>query len=221
MPSFEQARKMMVDGQVRPNDVTDLRILEAFGSVPREVFTGAAARELAYLDLDLRVSERAAEPRYLLKPMTLAKLIEAADIGPTDRVLDVGCTTGYSSAILTQLASKVVALESDASLARMAQANLAAVGAANARVVSGEFKEGAREDAPFDVILLNGSVDSTPDLLAAQLAPDGRLLCVVRHGAIGKAMLFRHSAGGMSGIPIFDAAAPLLPGFSKEVAFAF
>ena len=130
MSDFIAARRMMVDGQVRTSDVTDPRLISAMLAIPRERFVSDAKAGLAYLDLDLPVND-AAEPgreRRLLKPMVLAKLIHAAEIGEADHVLDVGCATGYSSAVLGRLARSVVALEQDPKLARLAQENLSMVG---------------------------------------------------------------------------------------------
>src|SRR2546423_11410594 len=133
MVDYAQARQAMVDRQVRPHDVTDLRIIAALLEVPRERFFPPARRALAYLDAQVPV----VGARALLKPMVFAKLVQAAAIGAQDRVLDVGCATGYSSAVLAKLAAGVIALEEDAALARMASETLAELGAANVSVVSG------------------------------------------------------------------------------------
>ena len=139
MADYAQARRVMVDRQVRPADVTDLRIIAALLDVPREMFVPAARRAVAYLDLDVPVSESG---RALLKPMVFAKLLQAAGIGETDRVLDVGCATGYSAAVLAKLAGHVVALEEDAAMAREASATLAQAGAGNIAVASGPLAAG-------------------------------------------------------------------------------
>lgn len=220
MDRFAQARRMMVDGQVRPSDITDSRVIDAFLAVPREQFVDADRADLAYLDLDLAVG-RTGEPRHLLKPMTLAKLIQAASIQPSDTVLDVGCTTGYSSAILAQLAGQVVALEESPALAETAKANLAAFRAANVTVRTGPLARGSAGDGPFDAILINGSVDFVPPELAAQLRQGGRLVCVMRSGPGGKATLYLSDGHAISGRPIFDCTAPFLPSFGKDAVFAF
>src|SRR5262245_21857235 len=161
MLDFAAARRMMVDGQVRTSDVTDLRLIAAMLSVPRERFVPAGKADLAYLDLDLPVletSERAGQ-LCLPKPMVLAKRIAAAEVGEADHVLDVGCTPGYSSAVLGQLARSVVALEQDPSLVRLAGDDLAAVGAHNVTVQTGPLVQGWPTGAPYDVILLNGAAE--------------------------------------------------------------
>jgi protein-L-isoaspartate(D-aspartate) O-methyltransferase len=223
MIDFSAARRMMVDGQIRTSDVTDLRIISAMLEVPRERFVPQAEAALAYLDLDLPCLEaRPGEPvRRLLKPMVLAKMIQAVAVKSADRVLDVGCATGYSSAVLARLARAVVALEEDAGLARSAQANLAAVGAQNVTVVSGPLARGWPGEAPYEVILVNGTAEIMPRELSGQLADGGRMVAVVGRAPSARAMLYRSVSGDVSGRPIFDAAAPLLPGFAEPPAFVF
>src|SRR5262249_33037967 len=157
--------------------------------------------------------------RRLLKPMVLAKMVQAAAVKESDRVLDVGCATGYSSALLARLARSVVALEEDASLSRRAQENLG--GASNVRVVTGPLTQGWPANAPYDVILVNGAVELVPPALSSQLGSGGRLVAVVGRAPTGRAMVYRSVAGALSGWPVFDAAAPLLPGFSVPPAFVF
>jgi protein-L-isoaspartate(D-aspartate) O-methyltransferase len=223
MLDFAAARRMMVDCQVRTSDVTDLRLIAVMGELPRERFLPDPKAALAYLDLDVPVTEAkdGAPERRLLKPMVLAKLIQAAAIRGTDHVLDVGCTTGYASAVLEQLGYSVVALEQDPSLARLAEANLRAVGAVNATVVVGPLAEGWAAGGPYDVILLNGATEVAPKALLRQLKDGGRLVGVLGRTPAAKAMLYRAFGEDFSGRPIFDATAPLLPGFAQPVTFAF
>ena len=223
MMDFAAARRMMVDGQVRTSDVTDLRIVAAMLELPRERFVPETNAGLAYLDLDVPAVRAAPgeATRRLLKPMVLAKMVQAAAIKAGDHVLDVGCTTGYSSALLARLAHDVVALEEDAGLAKLAGENLKAVGVSNATVVSGPLAEGYQSAAPYDVIFMNGASEIVPQKLCAQLKDGGRLLVVHGRAPNGKATVYRSVAGDISGWPIFDAAAPLLPGFAKPPAFVF
>jgi protein-L-isoaspartate(D-aspartate) O-methyltransferase len=223
MTDFPAARRMMVDGQVRTSDVTDLRLIAAMQDVPRERFVPDGKADLAYLDLDIAVTQanEGAPARCLLKPMVLAKLIQAAEIGEADHVLDVGCATGYSSAVLARLARSVVALEQEPALVRLAEALLPALGVRNVAVVEGALVDGWPKLAPYDVILLNGTVDAAPKTLLRQLKDGGRLVGVVGRYPSGKAMLFRSIGGEVSGRPIFDAGAPLLPGFAQTPAFVF
>ncbi len=210
-------RRMMVDGQVRTADVTNLDLVNAMLDVPRELFVPKDVADRAYLDSDIPVGEG----RMLLKPMVLAKLIQAGQIESTDRVLDVACGTGYSSAILARLAGSVVALEQDGDLAAAAKRALAAAGAQGVTVVTGPLTAGWPAGGPYDFILLNGATEVTPESYAAQLKPEGRLACIFKRGPAGKAMLYRLSEGHLVGRPIFEAAAPLLPGFAAPPAFVF
>lgn len=223
MASFENARRMMVDGQVRTNDVTDPHIIAAMSELPRERFVPAGKTDLAYLDLDLPVTEPrpGAAPRCLLKPMVLAKLLQAAEIKASDQLLDVGCATGYSSAVLAHIAASVVAVEDNPELARTAGANLTGLGITTVTVRTAELPVGAPADGPYDAILVNGCVEIEPDALCAQLKEGGRLVCVLRGTGAAKAMLYRSTNGVVSGRPIFDAAAPVLPGFVRPPAFVF
>jgi protein-L-isoaspartate(D-aspartate) O-methyltransferase len=172
---------------------------------------------LAYLDLDAPANDSGS--RRLLKPMVLAKLLYAADIGGTDRVLDVGCASGYSSAILGRLGADVVALEEDAALA--GRASTALRGQKNVTVVTGPLVAGWPASAPYDVIVVNGACDVAPAALCDQLADRGRLVCIVGSGPAGKATLFRRDGNDIGSRRIFDAAAPLLPGFARAPAFSF
>lgn len=211
------ARRTMVDRQIRTADVHNPELLAAMLDVPRERFVAPALAELAYVDGDIEIGLG----RALLKPMVLAKLIEAAQLRPTDHVLDVGCATGYSSAVLARLAGSVVALEEDAGFAGAAKKALAAVGAANVVVATGPLTEGWPAAAPYDFILLNGATEITPEALGRQLKPNGRLACVFGRAPAAKAMMFRLTEGRLLGRPIFDAAAALMPGFAAPPAFAF
>ena len=220
MADFAQARRMMVDGQIRTNDVTELNVLAAFDEVQRERFVPERWQPIAYLDRDVPVQESGA--RCLLKPMVLAKLIQTAVVGEGDRVLDVGCATGYSAAILSKLGRSVVALEEDAALAESAARTLGSVGSGNVRVVTGKLADGWPREAPYHVILLNGSTEVAPQSLLDQLSPDGgRLVTVVGRAPIGRGTVYRRSGTHVSSHPEFDAVAPLLPGFSKPPAFVF
>lgn len=222
MIDFPKARRMMVDGQVRPNDVTDLRIIAAMLELPRERFVPPAKIDLAYLDLDLPLSQATGgAARRMLKPMLLAKLIHAAQVRESDTVLDVGCTTGYGAAVLARLAHSVVALEEEQALADRARALLADVGTQNVSVVSGPLTAGWAPHAPYDVILLEGATEVEPRTLFPQLREGGRLLCVKGGSAAGKAMIYRRAGGDVSGWPLFDANAAVLPGFAATPAFVF
>ncbi len=214
MTDFAAARRHMVDGQVRTADVTDRRIISAMEQVAREQFVPPAAASLAYLDIDLDVGGRR-----LLKPMVLAKLIQAAEIAPDDSVLVVGCATGYTAAVLASLAGHVTALEQDIALLSAAPGKLTSY--PNVTVVQGPLAAGWQQGAPYDAILFEGATGIAPQAFCGQLAEGGRLVCVLGAGPGQKAMLYRRSGAELGGRPLFDAAAAVLPGFAKTPAFAF
>jgi protein-L-isoaspartate(D-aspartate) O-methyltransferase len=215
------ARRMMVDGQIRPNDITDLRLIAAFLDVAREHFLPAQQAELAYLELDMPVGG-GRPPRVLLKPMVLAKLMQAAEISADDQVLDVGAATGYSSALLARLAGAVVSLEEDTALSHAAaEIGRTESSAKTITFVNGSLVDGWAARAPYDVIVMNGATEIVPDRLCQQLKDKGRLVCILGAGPGSKAMLYRKDGNDISARPLFDATAPLLPGFAKVPAFAF
>lgn len=220
MSGFSTARQKMVDGQVRPSDVTDIRILDAMLAVPREAFVPSGQRALAYLDLDLDVSEGEAAKRFLIKPVVTAKMLQAAEIKPTDTVLVVGCATGYAAAIVARLAAKVTATESDPKLAAKAQSALAEL-AANVTIVTAGAAEGHPSDAPYDVIMLNGATEIVPDRLYRQLREGGRLVGVFASTQPPRATIVTLSHGDIGTRPLFDAAVPVLPGLERIAAFVF
>lgn len=218
---FTERRIKMVDGQIRTTDVTSAPLLEAFLSVPRELFVDESMRELAYIDEDIRIANGETGPRFLMEPSPLARLLQLADINPGDKVLDIGCGTGYSSAILSRLAASVTALESDAELAGKARDVLAALGCGNVSVVEGALRDGWTTGAPYDVIVLEGSIDELPDALCAQLAEGGRLVAVEGRGNAGVARIFLKADGVVSGRRAFNAAIRPLPGFERTKVFEF
>jgi protein-L-isoaspartate(D-aspartate) O-methyltransferase len=221
MSGFATARQKMVDGQVRPSDVTDIRILDAMLTVPREAFVPENRQALAYLDLDLDVSEGGAAKRYLIKPAVLAKMLQAAEIKASDRVLVVGCATGYAAAIVARLAAEVGATESDPALAAKAQAILAANGCGNVTVRTAAPSEGDSAKAPYDVIVLNGATGIVPEQLYGQLRDGGRLVGVFATSRLARASIVTALHGDYGHRALFDAAAPLLPGMELVPAFVF
>lgn len=217
MPDYAAQRFNMVESQVRCSDVPDQRIQSAMLEVPRERFVPATQRALAYAEVPVEV----VPGRALMEPRTLAKLMHLADVAAEDRVLVVGCTTGYTVAVLARIAGKVTGLETDADLVRIASEALPAVGAANAEIVQGGLAEGHKPGAPYDLILLDGAVETVPEALFGQLAEGGRLVAIVQQGTQGRAHLYVRNGGHVGDRPDFDAAAPLLPGFRKAVGFVF
>jgi protein-L-isoaspartate(D-aspartate) O-methyltransferase len=221
MSGFSTARQKMVDGQVRPSDVTDSRILDAMLAVPREAFVPANQRALAYLDLDLDVSEGASAKRFLIKPVVTAKMLQAAEIKQGDNVLVVGCATGYAAAIMAKLAGHVTATESDPSLAVKARDVLAGLGMANVTVRTAVAAEGDPANAPYDSIVINGATEIVPDQLYGQLREGGRLVGVFATTQPPRATIVTRSHGDFGNRALFDAAVPVLPGLERVAAFVF
>jgi protein-L-isoaspartate(D-aspartate) O-methyltransferase len=221
MSDFATARQKMVDGQVRPSDVTDMRILDAMLAVPREAFVPESQRALAYLDLDLDVGEAGAAKRFLIKPVVIARMLQAAEIMETDNVLVVGCASGYAAAVAARLASRVTATESDSALAAKASDVLAKLGFGNVTVRSAAAADGDEVNAPYDVIVLAGATEIVPDRLYRQLRDGGRLVGVFAMSRPPRAMIVTHSHADFGDRALFDAAVPVLPGLERPPAFVF
>ncbi len=221
MFDFSTLRLKMVDGQVRPSDVTDSRIIDAMMAVPREAFVPQNQRAMAYLDLDLDVSEGAATRRFLIKPVVTGKMLQAAEIKDTDKVLVVGGVTGYTAAVVAKFASQVTAIESDSVEAAKTRDILAGLGLANVTVRVAAAAEGDPANAPYDVIVLNGATEIVPDRLYAQLRDGGRLVGVFATTKPPRATIVTHSHGDFGSRPLFDAVVPVLPGLERVAAFVF
>ena len=217
MLDFDKARTNMVESQIRTNKVTDDRLIEALRTVPREIFVPAALKGVAYIDEDLDMGGK----RYMTEPMVLARLLQAAEVGPKDAVLVIGCTTGYAVALLAQLAETVVGIEDDAELVEAADKNLAALAIDNAAVITLALDKGYAQQAPYDVILIEGRCEEVPDVITRQLASDGRLVTVTDDRGVGKATLIRRSGDAVSGRVLFDAQVPSLVCFERNPTFVF
>jgi protein-L-isoaspartate(D-aspartate) O-methyltransferase len=217
MSHFAAQRRQLVDTQLRTNDVTDLDVLAAFDAVPRERFVPETG--LAYSDHDVVLAT--APRRWLPRAAGVAKMMQAADIRPTDKVLVVGAGTGYTAAVAARLAAKVVALESDPNLADAARQALAAEGVGNVAVVTGSPAAGAPGEAPFDVILVDGAVGRLPVALTEQLKDGGRLAVVEGEGLSGRARLYVRHGADVAGRLLFNWAMPLLPGTEVPQEFVF
>ena len=221
MTDFKVQRINMVDSQVRPSDVTDQRIIRAMLEVPRELFVPAEVAQLAYIDDPVPVTARSkgGSARCLLPPRTLAKLVQLLEIGPQSAVLDVGCATGYSTAVLARIAGRVVALEADPELASAAKTTLEKLNVGNATVVEGPLAGGAASHGRYNAILLNGAVPSVPAALLDELADGGRLAAVLRRGPVSQAHVWSRTGSTLDEQPVFDAAAAPLPGFEERPEF--
>ena len=217
MPDSATARLNMVNNQLLTNKLTDDRITQALLSVPREDFVPKALRGVAYLDEDIPLGEG----RYLMEPMAFARILQAAEVQATDVILDVACATGYSTAVLAQLAATVVGLEIDEGAVAAAEAQLASLQIDNAAVVVGTLADGCGEQGPYDVIFVNGAVAEVPAAYAGQLAEGGRMVVVERRGQSSRAVLYANRDGLVSRRELFDAMIPVLPGFHMAEAFQF
>jgi protein-L-isoaspartate(D-aspartate) O-methyltransferase len=221
MSGFSTARQKMVDGQVRTSDVTDARVIDAMLAVPREAFVPAKQQPLAYLDLDLDVSDGGSAKRFLIKPAVTAKLLQAAEITDADNVLVVGCATGYAAALVTRLAGRVMATEADSALAARARDILGQLGVGNVVVKTAAAADGDPANGPYDVIVLNGATEVVPTGLYRQLKEDGRLVGVFALSSPARATIVTHSHQDFGHRALFDAAAPVLPGLERLPAFVF
>ena len=221
MSGFATARLKMVDGQVRTSDVTDRRILDAMLTLPRERFVPDDKQALAYLDLDLDVSDGGSAKRYLIKPMLTAKLLQAAEISASDKVLVVGCATGYVAGLVAKLGATVTATESDSRLVEKGKEILTALGE-SVTFRAGEAADGDSTAAPFDVIVLNGATEVVPNKLYQQLRNGGgRLVGIFATTTPSRALIATRWHGEVGDRPLFDAAAPTLPGLQRVPQFVF
>jgi len=216
MADYTSRRTMMVDTQVRPADVTKFPVIAAMLDVPRERFVPDSRREVAYADKNVAL----APGRVLLEPRTLAKMLDALDIGASDMVLDVGAGLGYSSAVIARMAEAVIALEEDESMAAEAEAALGAAGADNVAVIRGPLAAGAARHGPYDAIVVEGAAEQVPAALLAQLKEGGRIACLFMEGALGICRIGLKRGNSVTWRHAFNASAPVLPGFAAEPAFA-
>jgi len=225
MVDFATQRLNMVESQVRPSDVTDRRITSAMRRIAREEFLPDTARAIAYADTDLAVNigdagARAASAS-LLAPRVLARMIQGLEIGDADIVLNIGCGTGYETAILSQVAQTVVAIDSEPALVAHATAALEKTGIDNAVVIEAPLADGHAEEGPYDAILIAGLIDDVPAALLDQLKDGGRLVTVISTGRFGAVTQWRRFGDSFDRRWLFDAGAPRLHAFDRPAAFAF
>lgn len=213
----EKARRNMVDCQIRTSDVTNLELLDAFLSVPREKFVPQDLQQFAYLDEELPLGGG----RFLIAAAPLARLLQAAGVKPDDNVLDIGCASGYSTALISRLAKKVTALEVSPALAAAARSALAETGCGNAVVVEGALEAGHAAGGPYDVIFIGGATGTMPETIPAQLKHGGRMVVVEGAGNAAVARLYVDDEGIVSGRRLFNCAIPMLPGFERKAEFVF
>lgn len=216
---FAAARHNMVENQLRTNRVVDPLVIEAMDAVPRERFVPKQMRGIAYVDEDVDLGGG----RFLMEPLVLARLLQSAEIRPTDMVLDVGCGSGYATAVIARMASTVVALESDAEVAAGASAVLDELGVVNAAVVTGPLAAGYADQGPYDVIVMEGQVPEIPSALCAQLADGGRLVAVVCDDdtGVGRLTVVTRAGNSFGRRALFDGSTRRLAGFEKRPGFVF
>lgn len=215
--NYAAARRNMVESQIRPNKVTDQAILDALATVPRERFVPDSLQAVAYVDEDIPLGRG----RFLIEPMILARLLQAVSLGQSDALLIVGIGPGYSAAVASRVAGRVVAVESDHAFASRAAELLRGLAITNVAIVEGPLNAGAPRSAPYEAIIIDGAVEVVPQAIANQLADGGRLAAVVNDAGIGRATLMTRKGGVLSRRIEFDAAIPLLPGFEAPQAFVF
>lgn len=217
MLDFAAARARMVESQLRPNAITDVGVLEAMGSVAREDFVPVDRRSFAYMDGDIPVAGN----RYLMEPMVFGKLLQLAEIGPADRVLDIGCATGYGAAVIARVAQSVVAIDQNKQLADEAASTLRQQGVGNVTVAALPHADGDSAKGPYDAIVIEGRVPVVPAKLFEQLKEGGRLVAVVGDADLARAMLYRRN-GSIGSYAAFDASVQQLPGIvAPKPAFVF
>lgn len=219
---FARQRRNMIDSQVRPGGVMDLRVIAAMASVPREKFVSPGQRAHAYVDTDLPLgADTRGDARWLLAPLTTARMLQLAEIGPQECVLDVGTASGYTAAVLSGLAQTVIGIDQDAVLATRAAERLEKLGYDNVAVLRADHADGHAKEAPYDAIIINGRVTREPEVLLAQLADGGRLVAVWGVHDTGLIRVWTRRGEAVSAVDEYPAAAPLLPGFASEPAFSF
>jgi protein-L-isoaspartate(D-aspartate) O-methyltransferase len=219
MSDFAAARRKMVESQLQTSGITDRRLLTVMGQVPREIFVPEGRRGLAYIDVAQAIPTSDGRRRFIAPPAPFAKLVQLAAIGDGDRVLDLGCATGYSAAVLAELAEHVVAVESDPGLVAAARANLESLGLENVTVVEGALEDGAPKHGPFDVIILEGMANEVPRRLFEQLAEEGRLVVLQQEGRAAAAHLYVRSGDDVAGRPEFNTSMPPLFTTKRPPAF--
>ena len=219
MQTFEKRRHLMIEAQLRTNRITDNDLLDAFRLIPRELFVGEELAELAYIDEDLHIGHG----RFILEPMVFARLVQAMELKPGDSVLDIGAASGYSSAVLSRLVQSVVGIEKAEAFYDAALDHLRRVEIDNVVILTGPLAEGFPPEAPYNAIIIEGAVEEVPETLLGQLAPDGRLVAVLKPPgeAQGRAVKFIRAGDGFGHTVLFDANTPSLADFAQGGRFEF
>jgi protein-L-isoaspartate(D-aspartate) O-methyltransferase len=212
---YQAVRHNMVENQIRPNRVTNAAVIDAMEEIPREKFVPEESAGIAYVDEAAAIGDG----RYLMEPSLLARILQEANVSKDDLVLNIGCGTGYSAAVLAKISKAVVAVEENSGFAEKASALMVELGIDNAVIIEDSLADGYAKQAPYDVIVISGAVEEVPQMLLDQLVEGGRLVSVLTGGPIGKVVVTQKIGESISNIEAFDAGTPLLPGFRKEKAF--
>ncbi len=220
MTDFAALRRNMVDTQLRTYDVNSKHLLDAVEAVGREHYIAGHDTALAYADKALTIRADA-ETRALLQPMVLARMIQAAEITPSQVALSIAGGTGYGAAVMAAMGASVTLLESGEAMAAQARRSLLADGVSTVAVVSGDLSTGPGDGRSFDVILLEGGIDTEPTALLARLNDGGRLVAVMGRGRSGRVVVFQRSGDVVGKRTSFDASATPLSAFQPAPAFAF
>lgn len=218
MIDFVQLRRNMIESQLRPCDVNDVPLLKAMEAVPRELFVPKGREAFAYIDQNIPVSE-GSDRRFMLQPMIIGRMIQALELLPGDKVLEIACGLGYASAVMAELGATVVAVESDGALAAAARERLA--GWPGAKVLDAPLNQGAPGDAPFDAILINGAIETMPDGLLDQLKDSGRLVAIESGAGSSRVILHTRAGASFGKREILDVSAPVLSAFHRDSTFIF
>ncbi len=218
---YAVARRNMVDTQIIPNRVTDQAVIDAMAEMPREAFVPANFKSVAYVDRAIPLTG----DRWIIEPMVVARLLQEAAIQPSDVVLSIGCGTGYAVAVMAKLASTVVAVECEKSFVQKSGDALTDLGIDNVAIIDGALPDGVADQVPYDVIFFDGAVAEVPDGIVDQLADGGRLVAMVVKsagpGGFSQAVLIQRFGGSVARREVFEAGAPLLPGFEASTSFRF
>lgn len=218
MMDYKTARKAMVDCQIRPSDIMNTALINTMLEIPREIFLPNAKKSIAYIGEHIDLGSG----KYMLDPRIFAKMIEALDLQPTDYVLDIGCTTGYSTAVLGNLVQTVVAVDSSHDFTSLTETNTKLLNLNNCVFTTSDLSKGCAQYAPYDAIFINGAIANTPQALLEQLCPEkGRLVTISANSDGSYCTLWRRKQDSFSSQRLFDAIAPILPEFSPEPAFVF
>ncbi len=215
MVEVSAQRMTMVDTQIRPSDVTKFAVIDAMLSVPREEFVPGRVRGTAYCDGQIVLGPG----RVMLEPRTLAKMLDALDIRPSELVLDLGCGLGYSSAVVARLAEAVIAVEEDTEMAAEAEARLVMTGADNVAVFPAPLAEGGPRHGPYDAVMLQGGIEILPNAIMSQIKDGGRIAAIFVQGALGVCRMGLRNGGSVDWRDAFNAVAPVLRGFVREREF--